>query len=359
MLHLLLLLLFIFVHPYDSWGTLFYYIHFIVGAIFRTSIAPSDMVWCQSTLLTICWYVLILATLGKFVHEACIQTFVQVIVLGITAEKREVFTLVKDLANKNSVHSYATLSSEIHYTRVSIALLVEEMLIIFVHEIDFYCFHSIFYSLKGKMVPVWGEAKEFSEVRHVHFKQCHYNSGIQNAIISSKFQKSPGFLHQNGGSLLMLIHIQWINLVLNLLSICHLLLIYLCLFIEIMCSISFVPAFFRLYLLGFWSRIRGARICWINVFYLIQWLIFILLFLFLVLCLSLNFTGAQLWLYVFFLIIVVLLASSRSAWISSLVLFGRHLIEALPRCTLNFRLLERDLLLLKERLIILINLCTC
>lgn len=79
LLQLLLLLLFVLVHPEDSWSALSYNVHLVIGAIFRHSLTCSYhrlVMDAYTPLLSVRIYVDVLASLSKFILETGIQAFV-------------------------------------------------------------------------------------------------------------------------------------------------------------------------------------------------------------------------------------------------------------------------------------------
>ena len=77
LLQLLLLFLFVFVHPQNSAGRFLYYVHFVIGAIFRLSPLYSRyVVGAHRALLTIRMRIHIATSLREFILEAGIQTFI-------------------------------------------------------------------------------------------------------------------------------------------------------------------------------------------------------------------------------------------------------------------------------------------
>ena len=150
----------------------------------------------DSTLLTISRYINILASFCESVFEACLEAFAQVIVLRVTAEYRGLLPLIQDFTNQNAIDSNTRLATKVHDAGVGVALLVEEVLVIPIHEVVFNWLHSLFDAFKHQMMPARREPQELAEVCHVKLQQSHYDSGVQAAVVATELQVSPRFLDQ-------------------------------------------------------------------------------------------------------------------------------------------------------------------
>ena len=78
------------------------------------------------------------------------------------------------------------------------------MFIVFVYEIVLDWLHSVFNTLKNKMMPARRKPQEFTEVCHVELQQNHHYSRVNRAVATSKLKMPSWFLYEDGRSLLML-----------------------------------------------------------------------------------------------------------------------------------------------------------
>jgi len=119
-----------------------------------------------------------------------------VVVPRVTAEYGGVLSLVQHFTNQNAVDSNTRLAAKVHNAGVGVALLVEEVLVILIHEVVFNWLHSLLDAFKDQMVPAGREPQELAEVRHVELQQCHHDSGVQAAVVAAELQVSPWLLDQ-------------------------------------------------------------------------------------------------------------------------------------------------------------------
>ena len=71
------------------------------------------------------------------------------VILWVSRQVRRLLALVKNLADQDTVDSDSTLAPEIHYARVGVTFLEEQVLVEFVYEVYFHGLHSLFDTFKN------------------------------------------------------------------------------------------------------------------------------------------------------------------------------------------------------------------
>ena len=204
LLQLLLLLLLVFVHPDYSGLIGFHYVHFVVGAVLGGQVPrlfdvhATEAVFLPDEIIIVPH---ILTALRELVFETRLEALVQVVVRRIFLQRRELFALVKDLADEDAVHADAALTTKVHDARIGVALFEKQVLVIFVDEVDFDFVQAFVQAFQDHMMPIWTQSQKLSEIFHIVFENGHGDSRFQHTIGTSKLKMSLFLLDVDGALL--------------------------------------------------------------------------------------------------------------------------------------------------------------
>ena len=133
----------------------------------------------------------------ELVFKTGFKTLIKMIIVRCFSESSRRFHLIKHFTHQNPINSYSSPSSKIHNAWIGVTLLEKQMLEVLIDEVDFNWVHPLVDSFQDQMVPVWTEPQKLPKISHIIFQYCHYNSGLQHTVVTTKLYCSFWFLDQN------------------------------------------------------------------------------------------------------------------------------------------------------------------